>query len=268
MSNVRCWNCGKPFCSNGALLLRVTEGSFSGCSFLRPSEPWPLMPRKGWSTLEVPDGWLQVIRGPRPPAVRWPQRFVVVDGTGHRTQTEKRPTREVRRRRKFLFPRFVEATTSLSSCSGASCAFTVGSGRIGSQDVARRSEEGTTGGDFAPRRRATRRLCPICRESQERFEWRLPSRSANHRPNLKKLVTEFRCHVAFLEENKPDNWQGLEELWKLRREVEIFDISGTKPDGQSRWSWPDPGSMNPSTRMATLIDAGDVKRRCVENPPP
>ena len=72
MSNVRCWNCGKPFCSNGALLLRVTEGSFSGCSFLRPSEPWPLMPRKGWSTLEVPDGWLQVIRGPRPPAVRWP----------------------------------------------------------------------------------------------------------------------------------------------------------------------------------------------------
>ena len=31
------------------------------------------MPRKGWSTLEVPDGWLQVICGPRPPAVRWPK---------------------------------------------------------------------------------------------------------------------------------------------------------------------------------------------------
>ena len=31
------------------------------------------MSRKGWSTLEVPDGWLQVIRGPRPPAVRWPK---------------------------------------------------------------------------------------------------------------------------------------------------------------------------------------------------
>ena len=25
------------------------------------------MPRKGWSTVEVPDGWLQIIRGPRPP---------------------------------------------------------------------------------------------------------------------------------------------------------------------------------------------------------
>ena len=52
--------------------------------------------------------------------------------------------------------------------------------------------------------------------------------------NLKKLVTELRCHVAFL-------WEGLEELWKLRREVEDLekkiDISGTKSDGQSRWSW-------------------------------
>ena len=34
--------------------------------------------------------------------------------------------------------------------------------------VARRSEDGTTGGDYGPRRRATRRLCPICRES---WEW-------------------------------------------------------------------------------------------------
>ena len=32
--------------------------------FLRLCEPWPLMPRKGWSTVEVPDGRLQVIRGP------------------------------------------------------------------------------------------------------------------------------------------------------------------------------------------------------------
>ena len=30
------------------------------------------MPRKGWSTLETPNGWFQVIRGPRPPSVRWP----------------------------------------------------------------------------------------------------------------------------------------------------------------------------------------------------
>ena len=31
------------------------------------------MPRKGWSSVEVPDGWLQIIRGPRPPAAKWPR---------------------------------------------------------------------------------------------------------------------------------------------------------------------------------------------------
>ena len=30
------------------------------------------MPRKGWSSMQVPDGWLQVIRGPRPKSVQWP----------------------------------------------------------------------------------------------------------------------------------------------------------------------------------------------------
>ena len=32
-----------------------------------------VMPRRGWSTLEVAAGWLQVIRGPRPPAGQWPK---------------------------------------------------------------------------------------------------------------------------------------------------------------------------------------------------
>ena len=30
------------------------------------------MGRKGWIVMEVPNGWLQVLRGPRPPAARWP----------------------------------------------------------------------------------------------------------------------------------------------------------------------------------------------------
>ena len=46
------------------------------------------------------DGWLQVIRGPR---------FVVANRTSHREQTRRTPTREVRSRRKVLFPRFIEA---------------------------------------------------------------------------------------------------------------------------------------------------------------
>ena len=38
-----------------------------------------------------------------------PKRLVVVDRTGHRVQTRRMPTREVRSHRKVLFPRFVEA---------------------------------------------------------------------------------------------------------------------------------------------------------------
>ena len=32
------------------------------------------MPRNGWSSVPVPDGWLQVIRGPRPKSEQWPQQ--------------------------------------------------------------------------------------------------------------------------------------------------------------------------------------------------
>ena len=31
------------------------------------------MPRKGWSQLDVPSGWVQIIRGPRPWSVQWPR---------------------------------------------------------------------------------------------------------------------------------------------------------------------------------------------------
>lgn len=30
------------------------------------------MPRRGWTALETPSGWFEVIRGPRPPSVQWP----------------------------------------------------------------------------------------------------------------------------------------------------------------------------------------------------
>ena len=29
------------------------------------------MPRRGWTTVDVPEGWLKVIRGQRPPSVKW-----------------------------------------------------------------------------------------------------------------------------------------------------------------------------------------------------
>ena len=30
------------------------------------------MVRRGWSALDVPSGWIQVLRGPRPPSQQWP----------------------------------------------------------------------------------------------------------------------------------------------------------------------------------------------------
>ena len=44
--------------------------------------------------------------------------------------------------------------------------------------------------------------------------------------NLERLVTALRNHVPFLEANKNDTWEGIEELWQLTREVEEL-IQGT-----------------------------------------
>ena len=56
-------------CSNGSLLARDPRILFADCV-----RRLILMGgRKGWRSIEVPEGWLQVIRGPRPPAAKWPQ---------------------------------------------------------------------------------------------------------------------------------------------------------------------------------------------------
>ena len=34
------------------------------CVLLHPHQPWQCMPRKGWTALETPNGWFQLIRGP------------------------------------------------------------------------------------------------------------------------------------------------------------------------------------------------------------
>ena len=57
------------FFSKYSLLPR--EVSFSLCRFCIPDQP-RVMPRKGWRTMELPAGWLQVLRGPRLPPERWP----------------------------------------------------------------------------------------------------------------------------------------------------------------------------------------------------
>ena len=56
-------------CSNVRLLARLASFAIS---LLHPVKTSPDA-AQGWSTLEVPAGWLQVIRGPRPLAVQWPK---------------------------------------------------------------------------------------------------------------------------------------------------------------------------------------------------
>ena len=46
------------------------------------------MVRKGWTKMDVPDGWVQIIRGPRPPAAQWPRASV----------QNRHPTQQVRQR--------------------------------------------------------------------------------------------------------------------------------------------------------------------------
>ena len=52
------------------------------------------MVRKGWTVMEVPNGWLQVLRGLRPPAVRWPkaEKKVSPDPSQQRAPSAVRPT--------------------------------------------------------------------------------------------------------------------------------------------------------------------------------
>ena len=57
----------------------IAHACFAVCSLcllfeflLHLCQPTHLMGRKGWSQMEVPSGWLQVIRGPRPRSQQWP----------------------------------------------------------------------------------------------------------------------------------------------------------------------------------------------------
>ena len=73
------------------------------------------MVRRGWSTVEVPSGWLQVIRGPKPPAVRWPPANKVSVGRSSPANVqrpESRPPAADRRRK----PKEVRAMASSRVC--------------------------------------------------------------------------------------------------------------------------------------------------------
>ena len=60
-------------CSKSSLLQREVSVLFACFSTLLLPVSRGLMPRKGWSQLDVPSGWVQIIRGPRPRSVQWPR---------------------------------------------------------------------------------------------------------------------------------------------------------------------------------------------------
>ena len=83
----------KPFLFKTALLQRVRLFDLVIFSCILVSRA---MPRNGWTTMQVPDGWLQVIRGPRPPSVKWPKARQQTPQRGRKVQPEQRPE-QVRR---------------------------------------------------------------------------------------------------------------------------------------------------------------------------
>ena len=69
-SRSSCAHCQKRFsCSKSSLLLR--EVSQRVLEFLLRRRQTSTG-RRGWQAIEVPQGWFNVVRDPRPPSVRWP----------------------------------------------------------------------------------------------------------------------------------------------------------------------------------------------------
>ena len=58
------------------------------------------MGREGWTSMDVPSGWVQVIRGPKPPSQRWPQvQGSRQPGAGNRPNQTKMESQNVGRGR-------------------------------------------------------------------------------------------------------------------------------------------------------------------------
>ena len=52
------------------------------------------MGRKGWTMMEVPNGWYEVLRGPRPPSARWPARGQSPQSTRSLAQGKRVPNND------------------------------------------------------------------------------------------------------------------------------------------------------------------------------
>ena len=98
-----------------------------------------LMGRRGWSAMPIPDGWVQVIRGPRPKAENWPRsKPSVVVQKGPRTPTNTSATHVGQVRRDPCIPR-----PEREDHNGQGASLQVG-GSIGSNDRDGRTRGGVS----------------------------------------------------------------------------------------------------------------------------
>ena len=66
----------KPFLSNITLLSRVL--TFWVCSTFASCVSRTFIVHRGWQSMDILSGWLQVLRGPRPKSVQWPFGQMIV----------------------------------------------------------------------------------------------------------------------------------------------------------------------------------------------
>ena len=63
----------KPFHAQDGHCFRVVRQCVLFDSFCTPVRRCSIMPRRGWSTADVPGGWIQILRGPKPRSEQWPR---------------------------------------------------------------------------------------------------------------------------------------------------------------------------------------------------
>ena len=131
------------------------------------------MGRRGWQAIEVPQGWFNVIRGPRPPSVRWPNARQQPDGVRSAAGPPVRPQQtSVQRWRQKVSPEVVmeNARKQVSGLEAAIAAM-IASGMPRIDDSQRVFGEGEAQRPRSPYCRAGERSPRICRSSSEAIRY-------------------------------------------------------------------------------------------------
>ena len=287
---------GHNTCSNGSLLVR--EPSVLSCVFVARRRS---IPRKGWTQIEVPHGWTQLIRGVRPKSEKWPRaerNLSAVPGAGSRSQVQRGRWRQPIQRaspeesqhaarqrvlqlespscslRRFErsgghhVARIIEVRTSCSSGSAVGCATrTVRAIRDSCSEAVGRIGRGTSQIGVQVGRRPERLRVETAQRPQETNPTAPvpPPDWAAELQRLQSLVCQLQGERIQL---GPRHLE--EELQDLRWEVDALRHERDSLVAERRSVGSDTtmavvGVIAPSSdRMAALIEEGELKRRKME----